>query len=95
MSDRASSRVLSGVSANTCGLHQPPELPVLGHIPLSPGHYSLRIRSPKQARNPQRPQVRSIQINELRSDESRGWIAALGGGGNHHLCVSSVVIDNS
>ncbi len=39
--DRARSRVLVRVPANACGLRQPPELAVPGHIPLSPGHSSL------------------------------------------------------
>src|SRR5690606_37814714 len=42
--DLAGSRVLAGVPAEACGLRQPPELAVPGHIPLSPGHSSLRRR---------------------------------------------------
>ena len=48
--DRAGSRVFLGVPAEACGLHQPPELAVPGHIPLSPGHSSLRPRSLELAR---------------------------------------------
>jgi len=74
--DRAGSRVLVRVSAEACGLRQPPEFAVSGHIPLSPGHSSLRPRSLELARSPQRPQSPRLQINELRADESSGWIAA-------------------
>jgi hypothetical protein len=49
--------------------------PIPGHIPLSPGHSSLRPRSLALARSPQRPQRRPIQIKGLRADESSGWIA--------------------
>ena len=80
--DRAGSRVFLGAPAETCGLHRSASQPVLGHIPLSPGHSSLRPRSLKPARSPQRPQISSIQINGLRADESSGWIAASGGDGN-------------
>ena len=80
LSDRASSRVLVRVPANACGLRQPPELAVPGHIPLSPCHSSLRPRSLELARSPQRPQRRPIQIKGLRADESSGWIAALATG---------------
>ena len=80
LSDRAGSRVLLGVPAEACGLRQPPELAVPGHIPLSPGHSSLRPRSLELARSPQRPQRRPIQIKGLRADESSGWIAALATG---------------
>ena len=62
MPDRAGSRVLLGVPANACGLRQPPEVAVPGHIPLSPGHSSLRPRSLELARSPQRPQLRLLQI---------------------------------
>lgn len=54
---------------------------VPGHIPLSPGHSSLRPRSLELARSPQRPQRRPIQIKGLRADESSGWIAASGSKG--------------
>ena len=77
--DRAGSRVLLGVPAEACGLRLPPELPVPGRIPLSPGHSSLRPRSLKPARS---PQVSAIQIKGLRADESSGWIAALAGARN-------------
>ena len=40
--DRASSRVLLRVSAEACGLRQPPDFTVPGHIPLSRGHSSPR-----------------------------------------------------
>ena len=80
LSDRAGSRVLLGVPAEACGLRQPPELAVPGHIPLSPGHSSLRPRSLELARSPQRPQRRPIQIKGLRADESICWIATLAGG---------------
>lgn len=75
--DRAGSRVLLGFAAEACGLHRSASRPVPGHIPLSPGHSSLRPRSLELARSPQRPQVSAIQIKELRADESSGWIAAL------------------
>ena len=78
--DRAGSRVLLGVPAEACGLRQPNEFAVSAHIPLSPGHSSLRPRSLKLARSPQRPQHRPIQIRGLRADESSGWIAALATG---------------
>ena len=45
---------------------------------FSPGHSSL----PETGVKSQRPQVSTIQINELRADVSRGWIAELGGQGN-------------
>jgi len=77
LSDRASSCVLLGVPAEACGLRLPPELADPGHIPLSPGHSSLRPRSLEPARSPQRPSVSAIQIKGLRADESSGWIAAL------------------
>lgn len=80
LSDRAGSRVLLGVPAEACGLRPLPELAVPGHIPLSPGHSSLRPRSLELARSPQRPQRRPIQIKGLRADESSGWIAALATG---------------
>ena len=92
--DRAGSRVFLGVSAEACGLHQSAFQPVPGHIPLSPGHSSLRPRSLELARSPQRPQRRPIQIKGLRADESSGWIAASGGKGNCLRCVLSVDIDN-
>ncbi len=76
--DRAGSRVLLGVPAEACGLHRSASQPVPGHIPLSPGPSSLRPRSLKPARSPQRPQVKPIQIKELCADESSGWIAASG-----------------
>jgi hypothetical protein len=66
--DRAGSRVLLGVPAEACGLRRSASQPVPGHIPLSPGHSSLRPRSLKLARSPQRPQFRPIQIKELRAD---------------------------
>ena len=91
---RASSRVLVRVPANPCGLRQPPTLAVLGHIPLSPGHSSLRPGSLKLARSPQKPQAITIQINKFRADESSGWIAASARKGNHIRCVLSVVIDS-
>jgi len=78
--DRADSRVFLGAPAEAYGLRQPPELAVPGHIPLSPGHSSLRPRSLELARSPQRPQRRPIQIKGLRADESSGWIAALATG---------------
>ena len=53
--DRAGSRVLARVPANACGLSRPPKPAFPGHISLSPGHSSLRPRSPKIARSPQRP----------------------------------------
>ena len=84
MSVCAHSRVLLGVPAEACGLRQPPELAVPDHIPLSPSHSSLRPRSLKLARSPQRPQIRPIQIKDLRADESSGWIAALAGKVNCH-----------
>jgi len=84
----ASSRVLLGVPAEACGLRQPPELPVPGHIPLSPGHSSLRPRFLKLARSPQRPQIRPIQIKDLRADESSGWIAVLATGGNRFALMT-------
>jgi hypothetical protein len=80
--DRAGSRVFLGVLAEACGLQQPPELPVPCHISFSPGHSSLRPRSLELARSPQRPQRRPIQIKGLRADESSGWIAVSGSGGN-------------
>lgn len=43
LSDRASSQVLLGVPANRCGRHQSHAVAVLGYIPLSPGHSSLRL----------------------------------------------------
>ena len=94
LSDRAGSRVLMQVPANACGLRQPPELAVPGHIPLSPGHSSLRPRSQELARSPQRPQRRPIQIKGLRADESSGWIAVSGSKGTCIGCVLSVHIDN-
>ena len=80
--DRADSRVFAGVRAEASGLRRPAPGPVQGHLPLSPGHFSLRPRSPGHARSPQRPRARPLQINALRADESSGWIAALGGRGN-------------
>ena len=77
--DRASSRVLLGVPAEACGLCRSAEVAVLGRIPLSPSHSSLRPRSLELARSPQRPPGRPITIKGLRADESIGWIAALGG----------------
>jgi hypothetical protein len=94
LSDRAGSRVLLGVPAEACGLRQPPELAAPGHIPLSPGHSSLRPRSLELARSPQRPQRRPIQIRGLRADESSGWITASDSKGNRLRCVLSVNIDN-
>ena len=78
--DRAGSRVFLGVPAEACGLRRSDSQPVPGHIPLSPGHSSLRPRSLELARSPQRPQRRPIQIKGLRADESSGWIAALATG---------------
>lgn len=80
--DRAGSRVFLRVPEEACGLRQPPELAVPGHIPLSPGHSSLRPRSLELARSPRRPQLRPLQIKWLRADESNGWIAASGGEGH-------------
>ena len=82
------------IPANTCGLRWSAIRPIFRHIPLSPGPSSLRHRSPSSARSPQRSQITTIQINELRTDESSGWIAALASKGNHGCCVSSVVIDD-
>ena len=92
--DRAGSRVFLGVPAEACGLRRSASQPVPGHIPLSPGHSSLRPRSPELARSLQRPQVSAIQIKGLRADESSGWIAASGSKGNRFGCVLSVHIDN-
>ena len=92
--DRAGSCVLLGVSAEACGLRQPPELAVPSHIPLSPGHSSLRPRSLKLARSPQRPQHGPLTDQRVtrgrikRLDCSIGWRRKRCG------CVSSVHIDN-
>jgi len=43
--DRAGSRVFAGIPAEAYGLRRSPYRPVSGHIPLSPGHSSLRPRS--------------------------------------------------
>ena len=82
MPDRAGSRVFLGVPAEACGLRRSDSQPVPGHIPLSPGHSSLRPRSLELARSPQKPQSSPIQINWLRADESSSWIAALAARGD-------------
>src|SRR5690606_21425256 len=92
--DRADSRVFAGIPAEACGLRHPAYGTVRGHLPLSPGRFSLRPRSLNLARSPQRPQRGTIQINGLRADESSGLIAASAGTGNHARCVLSVIIDN-
>ena len=84
--------MLLGVPAEACGLRQPPELAVPGHIPLSPGHSSLRPRSLELARSPQRPPVTPIQIKELRPDESSGWIAALAARGDTRLPQRAIAL---
>src|SRR5690606_8143325 len=74
--DRADSRVFAGIPAEACGLRRSARGPAQGHLPLSPGRFSLRPRSPGHARSPQRPRGRHLQINGLRAAESNGWIAA-------------------
>lgn len=74
--DRADSRVFAGVRAEACGLRRPASGPVQGHLPLSPGHFSLRPRSPLRRRSPQRPSAASMNINKLHADRSSGWMAA-------------------
>ena len=68
----ASSRVLLGVPAEACGIRQPPELAVPGHIPLSPGHSSLRpepLAAPALqsglADAPARGQLLLIEVNDV------------------------------
>jgi lysozyme len=47
--DHAGSRVFAGIPAEACGLRHLAHGPVQGHIPLSPGRFSLRPRSPGRA----------------------------------------------
>ncbi len=82
LSVRNGSRVFARVLAETCGLHSSTISPVLGHLSLSPGHFSLQPRSPRMAQSPQRPNPASFQINGLRADESSGCFMALPGDGN-------------
>ena len=70
--DRAGSRVFLGVPAEAYGLRRSASQPIPSHIPLSPGHSSLRPRSLLLARSPQMPHFMPIQIKALRTDESSG-----------------------
>ena len=76
-SDSDCSRVFARVLAETCGLRWSAIWSILGGLSLSPGHSSLRHRSPRMARSPQGAGLMPFEINGLRADGSSGWIAAL------------------
>ena len=78
---RTNSRVFAGVPAEACGLRRSATRPIHGRISVSPDHSSLRPRSWKQARSPQRPRMEPLQINRLRADVSSDcFLASVGGG---------------
>jgi hypothetical protein len=77
LSGRASSRVFAGIRAEACGLRRLAQWSVHCRFPLSPGHSSLRPRSPRNGRSPQRAPNTTLRINRLRADESSGCFSAL------------------
>lgn len=79
LGDRACCPVFLRVHAETCGprpLHYQ-----AGSAPgfLSSGHFSLYPWRPETGRSPQDPRIRVNKLNDLRVDESNGFIPALAG----------------
>ncbi len=71
--------VLLRVHAETCGLRQPYHQACSAPGSLSSAHFSLHPSRPEMGRSPQDPPAGAKQINNLRVDDSIGFISPLTG----------------